>query len=521
MPREEEHMKKTFLTIMLMILSVDIDAQNPVLLKPWIEVFGDTNGQSLGSQVTGFIPTPNFPYKAGITQVGKTGLYKLQNKSDKNPYGFVLGDNIKLADLNGDGFVDMVFRKPGDLVNIIDTVIIYWGTAQGIDSSNATKLTGEARSDKFGEAMCIGNIIGDSLPDLIITAHDYNNLQGKIYIYKGSSTFSTFPFITFLGDSMRFTLGWNCAIGDLNNDGFNDLILKGVFQYGTDAQRFDDIDIFFGSASFDTIRDIRITGKNNSQKGLACFDVNGDGIDDLLWTSTDSLFWVYVHYGGNNFSTTPSLRLKDPGIGVYGVLIANAGDMNGDGYNDIVVGTREGQVTSYVYIYGGGPKVNGELDAYYEISQSQFGSTVASVGDVNGDGLSDIIVGAPGYPFEQNKGYWGIFLGSTNIKVTSVGTGQPQQPQFFELYQNYPNPFNSSTVISYQLEKEAGVNIKVTNTLGQEIMLFNEGVQSAGKHRVNFTAKNLSSGWYVYTISVTLQNNSPIYTQSRAMILEK
>ena len=511
------------IAVFFLLLPMVLSAQNPVLLQPWVEVFGDSNGTMLGSQVTGFTPKSNFNYRAGVTQVGKTGLYKLQNQSDKNPYGFILGDNIKLADLNGDGYVDIIIKKDGDLVTMIDTVIIYWGTDHGLDSSKTTKLCGEKRSDKFGEVICVGNIVGDSIVDLVVTAHDYNNLQGKIYIYRGGTTFASTPYITFLGDSMRYTLGWNCAIGDINNDGFNDLILRGYFQYGPPEQRFIYLDVYLGSQNFDTLKYLRIKGKEISVKGLAVFDVNGDGIDDLLWTNRDSADWVYIHYGGSNFSATTNLRLKDPGFpAVYGVDIANAGDMNGDGYNDILIGTRTGTATSYAYIYCGGPKINGEVDAYYQKYMSDFGCSLAGIGDVNGDGLSDIIVGAPEYPnVDQEKGYWGIFLGSKNIKVTSVTKEEPKQPQSFELYQNYPNPYNGQTVISYRLDAEATVTIKIANTLGQEIATMNEGERQIGIHQRLFDAKDLSSGWYVYTLTVTPKNNSQRYTQSRAMILQK
>ena len=128
--------------LMLSIVPTMLWARNPVLLQPWIEVIGDTNATILGSQVMGFTPSKNFPYKAGVMQANKTGLNKLQNQSDKYPYSFILGDKIKLADLNGDGNMDLIYTRSGNNV-ALDTVFIFWGTQAGFDSINVTKILGE------------------------------------------------------------------------------------------------------------------------------------------------------------------------------------------------------------------------------------------------------------------------------------------------------------------------------------------------------------------------------------------
>ncbi len=71
----------------------------------------------------------------------------------------------------------------------------------------------------------------------------------------------------------------------------------------------------------------------------------------------------------------------------------------------------------------------------------------------------------------------------------------------FNLAQNYPNPFNPSTMINYSLPREGNVKVVVTNSLGQQVATLVNGYQTAGKHNITFTADNLSSGIYFYTLT--------------------
>jgi hypothetical protein len=516
-------MKRILLLCLILYVPEHLFAQNPVFLQPWVEVFGTVPGAGLGARVVKIEAAQNLQYKVGVGMNAlNTNLYTLKTKNDTAVKKIIYGADILSGDLNNDGYADLVTYTFANLGGT-DTVLIYWGTATGIDSLSPFRIPGEGRDDYLRPGL-IGDVDNDGFNDLILLARDCSLSRGKVYIFRGPDI-TNGKRDTIVGDSAHYRLGANAALGDLNNDGFNELIVRGWYSVGESHQWYDYINIYWGAG----VGTINITNKTQfrgyglSTEGLACFDVNGDGVDDLLWTDIDGdyFYWVNVHYGGNTFSTTPNLRLKNPGGANFGNVIANAGDMNGDGHDDIAIGTRTGYVTSYVFIYGGGPRINGECDAYYELSQSDFGRTVAGIGDVNGDGLSDIIVGAPFYFAEQAKGYWGIFLGSTNIKVSAARGEEPTQPQSFELYQNYPNPFNGQTVIRYRLEQTADVTITITNPLGQEMSVINIGEQSMGMHQVEYDAKQLSSGWYVYTITGTPKHGSKSFTQSRAMILEK
>ena len=98
----------------------------------------------------------------------------------------------------------------------------------------------------------------------------------------------------------------------------------------------------------------------------------------------------------------------------------------------------------------------------------------------------------------------------TDVKELQTGT-----PVAYELSQNYPNPFNPSTQIRFAIPEAGMVNIKVFNTLGQEITTLVSDYRSAGSYEVDFSASNLTSGIYFYTITT---NN---FSETRKMMLLK
>jgi len=85
--------------------------------------------------------------------------------------------------------------------------------------------------------------------------------------------------------------------------------------------------------------------------------------------------------------------------------------------------------------------------------------------------------------------------------VTGI-SDRENTPRVFSLYQNYPNPFNPATSIEYRLSRGGFVTIRVYNTLGQEVAVLVNQNKTAGKHSVTFDAGHLSSGMYIYKMSV-------------------
>ncbi|MGB2867004.1 MAG: FG-GAP-like repeat-containing protein [Bacteroidota bacterium] len=497
-------------------------AQNEWKLERWMEVEGRYRGQKLGSSV-GSLGKIGDSTQFSVSDVDGVQLYRVKSPADTTPRFFFPNGNGSLADFNGDGFKDLLISG--------NPTRIYLGNSQGVfDTIPFFVKYQEPNGYAFGERVAAtGRINGDACDDLIVSDAGYPNgaYYGKVYIFFGGTVMDSTPSYILNGKTALSGFGWSVAAGDLNNDSYDEIIVKGYDQSGTGPHgtlRFAYIKIFKGGNAIDTTSWKYIKGGDNQGRGLASIDINGDGVKDLLWTNysvMDSMESVFVHYSTNgDIDTIPNLILPD--YDAY--YVQNAGDMNGDGYNDIAVSPnsvdRSGD--SYVLIYSGGPKMDSRFDAAIGMGgDSNFGTLgrVVAIGDVNNDGCADILIGAPNYYWYTYQGYFGIFLGSRNIPVTSV-TEKLHAPETFALLQNFPNPFNPSTTIEYMLLSHCKVTLTIYNILGQKLETLVSEVQEKGLHDVHFDAAGYPTGMYVYEVIVAGERGE-IQAETRTMLLLK
>ena len=119
-------------------------------------------------------------------------------------------------------------------------------------------------------------------------------------------------------------------------------------------------------------------------------------------------------------------------------------------------------------------------------------------------------------------GWYGTILHTSNGGVTFVDNKNNRLiPKDYTLFQNYPNPFNPSTIIQYNLSQESFVTLKVYDILGREVANLVRGVKGPGYHNANFNGRNLSSGVYIYRLSVKALDGSREYTAAKKLLLMK
>ncbi|MCB0729359.1 MAG: FG-GAP repeat protein, partial [Ignavibacteriae bacterium] len=159
------------------------------------------------------------------------------------------------------------------------------------------------------------------------------------------------------------------SAGDVNGDGYSDVIV-GAYNYNSGTGR---AYIYLGGPAMDNIADVTITGSANYFMGVSVStagDVNGDGYSDVIvgaYGYNSSTGRAYIYYGGAVMNNIADVILTGSATGdKFGESVSDAGDVNGDGYSDVIVGARFNDFIAVdagaAYIYFGGSSMNNTLD---------------------------------------------------------------------------------------------------------------------------------------------------------------
>jgi hypothetical protein len=239
-------------------------------------------------------------------------------------------------------------------------------------------------------------------------------------------------------------------------------------------------------------------------------DVNGDQIQDILiggkagYPKRAELLITRLSGDEVAFDTL-DLFGEDILPSTFGLALCTAGDVNKDGFDDILVSDYQDgvELKGKAYVFHGGECMNSAWDITL-IGDGrlgkQFGLGVAFAGDVNGDDHDEMLVTSYG-----DSGYAGkIFIytsGPTSIDDPPTG----EKLNDFQLNQNYPNPFNPETVIEYVLPENSKVDLSVYNILGEHVRTLINQYQKAGYRKTTWDGKDqagrrVSSGIYLYRL---------------------
>jgi hypothetical protein len=404
--------------------------------------------------------------------------------SDADDY---LADRFSLAqgDFNGDGIDDILVGAPkadgpdngrsnaGEAYVILGSSDVK-GTVDIAKDQQDFTVIGANAGDNLGFVVASGDVNGDRIDDILIGARfargpDAGRINaGEVYVIFGSPDLSGTvdtaldeQGFTVLGAKGGDYLGYALAAGDVSGDGVDDIIVAAPGADGPSDQRPDagEVYVVFGSPALTGTVDIAQSQQDFTILGaeaddfLANFaasgDIDGDGIDDILLGTQmadgpdgqrDQGGAAYVIFGPPEPKGTLDLASGKGFLTIWGAdandwlgFVLTAADVNGDKVDDILIGARNadgpGNICNNcgeVYVFFGPAKLPRTVDIAKgkqnvtligSAPNSLFGHSLAS-GDVNGDGISDVLVGAPAANSREKAGQVLVFLGSGQWPAT-------------------------------------------------------------------------------------------------------
>lgn len=233
-----------------------------------------------------------------------------------------------------------------------------------------------AASYTGGVRVAMGDVNGDGAPEIITGTMDSTS-HVKVFDLGGHELMS------FLAYSPSFTGGVYVAAGDLDGDGRADIIT------GARAGGAPHVKVFSGATGAELSSFFAFDAAFTGGVRVAAGDVDGDGRADLVAGAGPSAGPHVKVFDGRDFSTRFSFDAYDPTF-LGGVNVA-AGDVNGDGFADIVTGAGSG-ATPHVKVFSG--QTGSEFLSFEAFDRSFTGGVNIAVGDIDGDGKAEIFAGA-------------------------------------------------------------------------------------------------------------------------------
>ena len=411
-------------------------------------------------------------------------------------------------DLNGDGIDDVITADVLHENNTNDTGIVYFykGYGDSLASEPFDSLIYPSNR-AFGYGLHTAFVDSDSLGDFI--AFDANTLGGgTFYYFSGCPQLDCVPDWTYkITGYSHYPIGESGqALTDVTGDEIPDIIL-GLSSYLDSVGKV----LIFNGPDFDSLPDLEIyppigLGINSdlfAQGVFAIGDLDSDGNNDFGVSFGDR---GLIYRGGPMIDGVHDYVTEH-----WAPYMRPAGDINSDGFSDLITSGTSRSIDGSAEIYLGGPRFDRYVDDYVvradlpPLFLDHVGHRVGAAGDFNGDGVDDFMLSCQNFIGQKPRHVF-VFKGSQNILVSIDQSLLSELPASVLLFQNYPNPFNPSTTIRFALPIAGNTELLIYNMLGEKVKTLIDRRLAAGSYTLewdgtNATGDPVASGVYVYRLT--------------------
>ena len=345
------------------------------------------------------------------TVLAQERIYKAYGDPEWDGFG---GRIERFADWDQDGIDDLLVSAVDATCGAADEVGAV-RIVSGRDGSELVEVCDPLSTLWFGVQIgVLDDVDADGMPEFWAAApfrEEGGSSRGRVTVYSGSSATELFHMVGRADGTALGRIG--VSVGDQDGDGYRDLALANrrrdrVFVYsGFDGQIIRRLRPALDNASFPT------------QIGDAG-DTDGDGVSDVLAASAgQSLVWLFSGFDG---SILREIAPPAPTNAKFGAYLGGVGDIDQDGFSDYGVASSHdfgGQTPGVLRIYSGltGSVIHEWTDPTLRSTRIHFGTPFRGLGDTNGDGVPDVLVGFGNDPRGGNNGAMNLYSGRTGLRL--------------------------------------------------------------------------------------------------------